>query len=90
MIDDGVWLDMIENATGIEFDLQVADSTAATLYGDFTFTKLNYSIEQGTYFEGWNVDVTDADDLTVRIWDSETSTKTTFEYEVGVKVTVDL
>lgn len=90
MIDDGVWLDIIENATGIEYDIQVADSTAAILYADLTFTKLNYSIEQGTYFEGWNVDATDLDDLTVRIWDSETSTKTTFEYEVGVKVTVDL
>lgn len=90
LVAEGVWLDMMENATSVEYEIQVAMATAATLYADLTYTSYNYSIEQGTYFEGWNTDDTDLDYQDIRIWDSEAGSMATFDYEVGVKVTVDL
>jgi len=80
---DGAWIDQIENETTVEYDIMVSDVVGCTLYGDFTFTKLNMIGEMGTYAKGW-----DKDTETFWIWDSEASTKNTFDYEIGVKVEV--
>ena len=82
--DTGLWLDMIENATSVEFGIAVAGDVAATLYADVTYTKWNYSGEEGMYAKGW-----DSDLGMYNIWDSEQSTKANLDYEVGVKVSVD-
>jgi hypothetical protein len=80
-----VWLDQIENETTVEYDIMVSDAVGCTLYGEFTFTKLNYFGEQGFFADKWDKDLE-----TFWIWDSEQSTKTTFDYEIGVKVDVDV
>jgi hypothetical protein len=80
-----VWLDQIENETTIEYDIMVSDAVGCTLYGEFTYTKLNYFGEQGSYADEW-----DKDAETFWIWDSEQASKSVFEYEVGVKVDVDV
>jgi hypothetical protein len=79
------WVDQITNTTDIDYDFQVAGSTACTFYGDFTLTKTNFFFEQDVYSKGW-----DSTTETFRIWDSEESTKMTLDYEVGVMVTVSL
>ena len=80
----GLWLDMIENATSVEYGIAVAGTVAATLYADVTYTKWNYAGEEGVYAKGW-----DSDLGLYNRWDSEQSTKATLDYEVGVKVSVD-
>jgi hypothetical protein len=82
--DTGLWLDKIENVTSVEYGLDVAGSVAATLFGEFTYTSWNYAGEEATYPAGWDGDLPG-----YRIWDSEETSKATFDYEVGVKVSVD-
>jgi hypothetical protein len=82
--ETGLWLDMIENATSVEYGIAVAGDVAATLYADVTYTKWNFAGEEGTFAKGW-----DGDQGIYRVWDSEQSTKAELDYEVGVKVTVD-
>ena len=83
--DSGLWLDLIENETVIEYDIMVSDAVGCTLYGEFTYSMWNYAGEEGTYPNKW-----DKDTETYWIWDSEQSSKSEFEYEIGVKVDVDI
>jgi len=79
-----VWTDQIENETNVEYEIMVGMNVGCTLYGDFTFTKQNYIGEMGTYPDGW-----DKDTELFNIFDSQVASKNTFDYEIGVKVTVD-
>jgi hypothetical protein len=83
--DESFWLDQIENETNIEYDIMVSGAVGCTLYGDFTYTKVNYIGENGRYAKGW-----DKDTETFWIWDSEETSMSTFDYEIGVKVEVDV
>jgi hypothetical protein len=83
--DSGLWLDLIENETVVEYDIMVSDAVGCTLYGEFTYSMWNYAGEEGEYPNKW-----DKDGETFWIWDSEQSSKSEFEYEIGVKVDVDV
>jgi hypothetical protein len=80
-----VWLDQIKNKTEISYDIMVSDAVGCTLYGEFTYESLNYIGEMGEYPNKWDKDLE-----TFWIWDSEQTTKSTFEYEIGVKVEIDV
>jgi hypothetical protein len=80
-----VWLDQIKNETEISYDIMVSDAVGCTLYAEFTYETLNYIGEMAEYPDKWNKDLE-----TFWIWDSEQTTKSTFEYELGVKVDIDV
>jgi hypothetical protein len=76
----GKWLSKLENKTGVAYDIVAGETTAATLFGNVTYTQLGYEMERGSVY-----------DTSAKPWteeDTEQEGKTTLDYELGVKVTV--
>lgn len=73
----GTYLNQIVNTTTIEYDIQVDQSTAVTLFGEVAITNLGYEKQMGTTYTAAGATTS-----------TETVSKLELDYEAGVEVTV--
>jgi hypothetical protein len=86
----GIPLSTLANKTDVSYKWMVGDVTAFTLYGIFTYTSKSYFTEDGQKYVGLRADTETVAPDVYEFSNSEVPSKATFDYEVGMKMTVGL
>jgi hypothetical protein len=86
----GEQLSSIEDELTVEYAWMVGDAVAFTIFGGLTFESVSYETEKGQKVLTFRSDTADSAPDVLEFNYSEAPSMNTFDYEVGVKVSVGL